>query len=298
MNYAFPLIAAFLWGGNTLVSKLAAGAIPPGEIAFLRWLIAVIILLPLSIAPLMRHRHLVLNNIGKLATLGILGGVVFQSLAYNAAVYTSAVNMGVIQALVPLLTIILASLMLRSWPGYSIFVGALISLSGVIIVISHGSVSQLVEHGMNKGDGMMLIAALSMATYNVLLKRWHINTPILVSLFCQAVAAMLVLLPFYLIADKQLPTLATSAMIGYAAIGASILAPLTWMIGSHHLGPARVSLFFNLVPIVTAALAVLLLAEPLTSSLLVGGLLTLAGVALVELVRLRGPAVRAVSTPI
>lgn len=297
MSYLFPLLAAFIWGGNTLVSKMSAGAIPASQIAFLRWLIAAVILLPFALRPLLRHRQVIAANWGKLFILGVMGAAVFQTLAYHAASYTAAINMGVIQALVPLLTILLASLVFRTWPGISTWVGAMVSLLGVLLVISAGDLHRLVEHGLNVGDLMMLLAVMAMAVYNTLLKHWRMALPLLVSIFCQAVCASVVLLPMFLAGDKQAPTPATGGMILYAAIAASVIAPLSWMAGSHRLGPERVSLFFNLIPVVTAALAVLLLSEPITWALWVGGALTLAGVAIVEGLRKPPPAALAVASP-
>lgn len=284
MDYLFPLLSALLWGVNTLVSKLAAGVIAPAEIAFIRWLLAALLLLPFALRPLLRHRALVAQNWRRLALLGALGGVVYQSLAYTAANYTSAINMGVLQALVPLLTILLSALVLRSAPTANTIGGAMVSLLGVLIVISGGHVAVLLAHGLNRGDAMMLCGCASMAVYNTLLKRWELQLPLLVSMWVQALAASLLLLPFYLLADKHALTPVSSGLILYAALGASIAAPLSWMVGSRRLGPARVSLFFNLVPVVTAVLAVLVLGEPFSWALLLGGALTLAGVLIVELI--------------
>lgn len=285
INYVFPILAASLWAGNTLVSKLAAGAISPGEIAFLRWLIAVLLMFPIAVRPLLRHRKTIAVHWWKLAVLGSLGGIVYQPLSYTAACYTSAINMGVIQALVPLITIVLASVAFRTAPSGSTLAGAVVSLAGVLIVISDGNIAGLISHGLNRGDAMMLLAASSMAVYNILLKRWHLDVPLIVSMFVQAVTAAIVLAPFYALSEKHPLTASTTSMIIYGAIGASIAAPMAWMAGAKRLGPARVSLFFNLVPIMTAALAIALLSEPFSYALLIGGALTLIGVAIVELMR-------------
>lgn len=283
MNYVFPLLAVILWAGNTLVSKLAAGAISPEEIAFLRWLAAVLLLLPIAAGPLLRHRKTVAAHWWKLAILGVLG-VVYQECAYTAAGYTSAINMGVIQALVPLITIVLASVAFQTVSSKATLAGAVVSLAGVLIVISGGNIEGLVSHGLNRGDAMMLLAVLSMALYNILLKRWPLDIPLIVSMFIQAGAAALVLAPiYYAVSEKHPLTASTTCMILYAAIGASITAPMAWMAGSKRLGPARMSLFFNLVPIITAALAIVLLSEPFSYALLIGGALTLIGVAIAEL---------------
>lgn len=63
---------------------------------------------------------------------------------------------------------------------------------------------------------------------------------------------------------------------------ASIAAPLLWMKGIVQLGPARAANFFNLLPLVTAALAVTLLDEPLDAAVVLGGLMAVAGVVIAE----------------
>lgn len=282
MSYLFPLLAALLWGANTIVTKTADGVIAPSEISFLRWAIAVIILTPFIIKPLKNNYYETKKHLKKLVTLGVLSSVIFQSLAYNAAIYTSAMHMGIIQALMPLISIILASIVFRNMPGRSTIAGALVSFSGVILVISGGDPSRLITQGINEGDGMMLVATFSMAVYNILLKRWHMNVPLIISLYVQATTAAVVLFPFYLLGAKQALTAASGSMVLYAAIGASILAPLTWMMGSKRLGPSRVALFFNLIPIFTAIMAVVFLNESFTWPLLVGGILSIGGVVIVE----------------
>ncbi len=283
MNYAFPLVATLLWSVNTLVVKLSAGAISPSEIAFLRWVIATLLLLPMSARAVLLHRRFLARYWWRYAVLGVLGGVVYQSLAYTAAQYTSAINMGVIQALVPLLTIAITSVLLRAAPCIGTVAGAIVSLVGALIVISHGHPGRMIGEGVNRGDAMMLVGVASMAVYSVLLKHWRSELPALASMFVQAVAASVVLLPFYLVADKHPLTYATAGMVLYAGIGASICAPLAWMAGLERLGPARVSLFFNLIPIGTAVLATIFLGERPTAALLVGGGLTVAGMVVVEL---------------
>ncbi|EKZ2232785.1 drug/metabolite transporter permease [Klebsiella pneumoniae] len=285
MDYVFPLLAAVLWGANIVITKMASSLISPIEISFLRWFIATLVLTPFVMKPLILHAAMVRNNLGKTFILGGLGGVIFQCLAYYAAAYTSAMNMGIIQALMPLMAIILASIIFRTLPGMYAVAGAVISLAGVLIVISGGHISQLISQGLNIGDGMMLLGAFAMAVYNVLLKRWHIEIPLSVSLYLQAVAACIVLLPVYILSDKHTLTLATSGMVLYSSIGASVLAPLAWMAGSRRLGPSRVSLFFNLIPVFTAIMAALFLSEKFTWSLVSGGMLALGGVIFVEVTR-------------
>nr|WP_216092521.1 DMT family transporter [Enterobacter cloacae complex sp.]QVQ59912.1 EamA/RhaT family transporter [Enterobacter cloacae complex sp.] len=180
---------------------MTSGVISPSEISFLRWLIAVIILTPVIWRPMKKHKKEVLPNIPKLMMLGLLSSVIFQSMAYNAAAYTSAMHMGIIQALMPLMAIILASLVFRNKPGQVLLWVHWCPRQCCAGHLRWRSVKA--DHpGMNIGDGLMLVATFAMAVYNILLKRWHVNVPLILSLYVQATTAAVVLLPFYLTGEN------------------------------------------------------------------------------------------------
>jgi drug/metabolite transporter (DMT)-like permease len=285
MNYLFPLIAAAIWGGNTIVTKLSAGVIAPAEIGFFRWLLAVLLLTPFVARPMIANWARMRHALPQLVALGLLGGAIYQCLSYVAAQFTTALHMGIIQAMLPLMAIGLTTTLLAHRLTYGAACGALVSLAGVVIVVSGGDVTRLVRHGLNRGDALMLVATLAYAAYTVLLKRWNLGLPLLQSLYAQAVVAMLALFPLYLLSDKYGITGGNTPLILYAALFASIVAPFVWMQGVNRLGPARISLFFNLVPVFTAGLAVTLLREHLTVAIVLGGGLTIAGVILAEVWR-------------
>jgi drug/metabolite transporter (DMT)-like permease len=118
--------------------------------------------------------------------------------------------------------------------------------------------------------------------YSVLLARWRSELPPSAELFVQVGAANVILLPAFLLVRE--PGVARSAipLILYAAAAGSVAAPLLWMKGVARVGPARAATFFNLLPVITAALAIAVLGEALTVALVSGGLLAIAGVALAE----------------
>lgn len=287
MNYLFPLLAAIIWGGNTIVTKLCANALSPVEISFYRWLLAALILGPFTLKGIRANRQLTRPVLARLIILGLLGGVVFQSIAYYAAHFTSATNMGIMQALVPLIALVLSALFLRHRAGAAAMLGLAVSIVGVVVVVSNGDPAALLRQGINKGDALMLVGVLSFALYSTLLGKWQLPVPLVQSACIQAAVAALAFLPAYLAGARHALTPVDGFYIAFAGIGASILAPLSWMTGVARLGAARVSLFFNLVPVVTALLAAVFLAEPLTAAILVGGLLAIAGVVLSEVRRLK-----------
>jgi len=282
MNFLFPLLAAIIWGGNTIITKLCAESLAPIEISFYRWTLAVIVLTPFALRDVLKNRHLTKGIVGKLIVLGMLGGVIFQTIAYYAAHFTSATNMGIIQALVPLVALILAMLLLRHKTNPVALLGLAISIAGVIVVVSKGDLGLLLQQGLNKGDGLMLISVLAFSLYSLLLNKWKLIVPLVQSAYIQAIVATVALLPLYAFGVRHELTAMDGFYITFAGLGASIVAPLLWMTGIARLGAARVSLFFNLVPVVTALLATVFLTESITSSVLWGGALAIAGVVLAE----------------
>jgi drug/metabolite transporter (DMT)-like permease len=273
-----PLLTVLIWSGNTVVTKAASGVISPGSISFYRWLLAFLILTPFVGRAAWRNRALLGQYWVKLAILGALGMVVYQSLAYEAARTTSAVNMGVIIALMPLLSTLLAGALAGERLTVTSVAGGVISLIGLIYLTSQGHPATLLGGGFHIGDGLMIVAVLSNSLYGVMLKRWAMPLPIWQQLFWQIGFSTILLVPVFLMGDISPITSANLPLILYAAIPTSLLAPLCWMIGIQKLGAARTSLLINLLPIVVAALAWAILGEQLHTYHAIGGALALIGV--------------------
>ena len=282
MQYAFPLLAIFIWAGNTVINKLAVGAIFPAEIGFYRWLLAGLLFTPFMLKAVIAHWPQIRPNLGRIFVLGVLGMAVYQSLAYFAATLTTATNMGIILSLMPLMSLAMAIISLGQRLTAGALVGALLSFAGVLVVVSSGSLGALLQHGVNMGDAMMLIATLAYAIYSTLLKKWQLRLPPLVLLYLQVLVAIVVLFPLYVTSPKTGLTLQNIPLVLYACLLASMLAPLAWMQAVQRLGPSRTTLFFNLLPLITALIAAVVLKEQLAMYHLVGGLLTLGGVILSE----------------
>jgi drug/metabolite transporter (DMT)-like permease len=139
-----------------------------------------------------------------------------------------------------------------------------------------------VAHGVNLGDAMMLVATLAYATYSTLLKKWQLRMPPLQLLYLQILVAIVALFPLFLLSQKTGLNANNIPLVLYACIPTSMLAPLLWMKAIGILGPSRTTLFFNLVPILTALIASLALGEQLAIYHFIGGALTLSGVILAE----------------
>ncbi len=286
MNFMFPLLAVLIWSINAIVSKMSASAIDPAAISFYRWLIALVVLAPFALPGVWRHRQQIAQVWWKLLILGMLGMVLYQSLAYFAAHSVSALFMGILNALIPLLTVLLSIFILRLAPTVGILLGSVLSFGGLVWLVSQGNPAQLLTHGMGKGELMMFAASTSYALYGVLTKRWAILLPNWQSLWMQILFGVILLTPGFLMAPDVSLNMHNIPLVLFAAIPASIVAPYVWIQGVMRLGASTASIFMNLAPIFTAIIAVAFLHETLQSYHFIGGGVTLLGVILAQQLRM------------
>ncbi|GGP17688.1 DMT family transporter [Silvimonas iriomotensis] len=275
-----PLGAVLIWSGNTIVSKAAATQIDPASITFYRWFLAVLVMTPFVLRTVLARRALILRHLPQLAVLGGLGMALYQGLAYVAAHHTSAVNMSVMLMLAPLLSAVLAGLLAHEGLPLYRLAGALVSFGGVLVLVTHGHPAQLAQGQFGVGDVWMLVAVSSNVIYGILYKRWAMDLPTWTQLYVQAAIGALLVLPFWLAGPMTPLSTGNAPLVLYAGTAASLGAPFCWMQGIRALGVARTSLFLNLLPLLVALLAFLLLGEQLHVWHAVGGLIAFAGVVL------------------
>ena len=287
----YPLLAVLIWSGNAIVCKLAAGTIEPGVIAFYRWLLAWLLVTPFMARTVWQQRQQIRPHLRRLMILALLGMMLNQSLGYYAAQSISAVNIGILNALIPLLTVLLSLRLLRDTPTLGVATGSVLSFAGLLWLVSEGQPARLLAQGISQGDLLMMLSVFTYALYGVLLKRWSLPFSGWLMLYLQMSAALLWLLPDFLRSDSWALTADNLPLVLYAALPASLLGTLFWLQGVRHLGANRTAIFMNLLPLFTTGIAVLWLGERLQSYHLWGGSLTLLGVLLCQLWRqpLRAP---------
>ncbi|PKH09035.1 DMT family transporter [Moritella sp. Urea-trap-13] len=282
MYFLLPLFTVIIWSGNSIVNILSTNVIAPETISFYRWFIALITLTPFLIKPVWKKRHAIKPYLLKLAFLALLGMAINQSLAYFAAATTTATHMTLIFALVPLLSLMFSVPILGLTLTKNALFGAMISLTGLVYMLSHGKISNLLSEGINIGDTYMLIAACSYSLYGVLLKRWRLPFNNWIALYVQMVFAVIILLPVLTYHGQVSLTTESLPLVLYAAIPTSILATWLWMQSIQHLGADKSAMFMNLLPVFTAVMATFILDEQLSSYQFIGGALVLTGVAMTQ----------------
>lgn len=280
--FGFPLLAVLIWSLNITVTRYVADFISPISISFYRWLVAFLILTPFLIRPLWQQWHLIRPHGLKLLCLSATGMVLYQGLAYSAAHHTSATNMGIINAFIPVFTIIVSILILKEFPNRFAVIGGILSFLGLLYVIGQGNIQNLIELGGHWGDFLMVIAVFCYAFYGVLLKKWQLNVPLLSLLYVQIALALMLHLPFVLYLGLDPLNSDNIASVVYAGVLPSLVAPLVWMLAVQQIGPNRASIFMNLMPIITAIIAFFWLNEVWTIYHSMGGIIILLGIALAQ----------------
>ena len=284
-NFLFPLIAVLLWSINSIVNKAASTAIDPAAISFYRWALAFLVMTPFVLRSVLRNQKLIIQYWWKLAILGALGMMIYQSLAYYAAHTVSATFMGIMNSLIPLLTVVISIFVLRVIPTVGIVIGSTLSLLGLIWLVSQGEPSSLLSQGIGQGEIMMLIASAAYALYGVLTKRWSIPLSSWDSLYVQIFFGIVLLIPNFILADDVSLNRHNIGLVIFAGIAASIIAPALWIQGVMRLGANTTSIFMNLAPVFTAIIAIFALGEELKSYHLIGGGVVLLGVMLAQQLR-------------
>ncbi|EMF8837268.1 DMT family transporter [Vibrio parahaemolyticus] len=283
MVYLLPFFTVMIWGGNSIVNKMAASTIEPSAMSFYRWFVAMVLLMPFCLPAVIKQRHVIRPYLTKLAFLALLGMVLNQSLGYYAGLTTTASNMALITSLVPLISVFLSVPLLGKSVSMLSIVGGVISLGGLAFMLGHGDVTYFLHQDMTQGDSLMLLAALVYAAYCVLLKRWKMPFNSLTLVYMQGFFSVIMLTPLWLSSEQLLPSQEALPLIAYAGIAASIFAPLMWVKAIDLIGADSSAMFMNLMPVVSVALASTLLGEEIHVYHIIGGLMVISGVILSQI---------------
>jgi drug/metabolite transporter (DMT)-like permease len=281
--FLLPLITVLIWAINIVLTRAAIDVIQPFNISFYRWLIAFVVLTPFLLPKVSRERQMIMPYLPKLAVLGLFGMVMYQGLAYVAAHTTTATNMGIINALIPLLTVAVASVVLKEKPTLFAIMGGVVSLLGISILIGKGNPASILSGDIHLGDGLMVLGVFCYACYGVLARLWQIPLSLLSSIYIQIFFGALFQLPLVLYEGFQPINADNAVFVLYAATFPSLIAPLLWLKAIEQVGPNRTSIFMNVLPIFTALIAVSFLNEQWHIYHTFGGVLTLLGVGLAQI---------------
>jgi drug/metabolite transporter (DMT)-like permease len=281
--YSVLAFASLCWSGNHIVGRAITGHIPPLTISTIRWLVPVFIIWFMARSEIENDWPSVRQHWGIFLWLGITGGTLFSALQYVGLQHTTALNVSILNSLVPVLIIAAGALIFRDRIRFIQLLGISTSLIGVIVIVTHGDPGVLAELRFKFGDLIVILAMTVFAIYVAYL-RMRPQTHWLTFLFVLGIISATTTMPFAIleIAHGNVVelTLLTIFAALYVSIFPSLLAFAAWNRGVELIGPNRSGPFLHLVPLYTALLAGVFLGEDLRLFHVAGLLLILTGVSL------------------
>ena len=283
LPYLLLLVAAASFGGNWVAARLVNFEVAPFALSFWRWAIATVLLFPFAIAQLRKDAPLIRRHLPKLMVFGAIGAGGFTLLGYWGVSYTTAINATLLNSALPLFVVPLSWMLLGLTVSGRQLAGLVLSLAGVLSIVSAGSLHAIERLRLNPGDFLLLAGAFLWAIYTVTL-RWRPPLRALSFLFTTLAAAAAISLPFYLwemwMGRTMTMTPTAVATIAYLAVFPSIVAYICWNEAVTALGPNVAGFFNPVIPVFGVLFAVILLGEPLRAYHLAGFALVLGGVVL------------------
>lgn len=269
IGIGLAVLATLIWSGNFIVARGVINDIPPITLAFYRWLLATLILLPFAWKYFSSGLTVVRNNWLYFLAAAATGVSVFNTFVYIGGHYSDAINLALIGTTTsPIISVILARIFLKEKISLFRLLGMMICVAGIFLLLSKGSLDKLYSLSFSKGDWWVLGAAFSFAIYNTLVRKKPTGMNPVSFLFIIFLLGTVLLAPFYLneIAQgKRMEfTVTNLAVILYLGLGASVICFLLWNIAIGKLGSGRTALFGNLIPVFSSIEAVMILGEKIS----------------------------------
>jgi len=281
INKNLMVIATLFFSGAFIAGKFSVAEFPVYSLTFFRFGIAAVILyiiLKIKKIDLTLDRR----DLPRIITLSLLGMVGYHVFFFTALKYTSSVNTSLIAAMNPIITTIMASLFLGERFPKKAIGGIIISFTGVALIVTNASIEVIKNMDFNIGDLYMLLGIISFSIYFIVLKGIvgriePIKLTFYVFLFC-----VLLLIPM-VIYENPMTFLGDTTSKGwgsliYMSVFASVGAYLIQQISVKRIGPAKTSLYVNLVPLFSMIMAYFILGEEITAAKVMAGAMIISGV--------------------
>ena len=280
--YLLLTLTALFWSGNAVIGRALHEAVPPMALAFWRWCIALVILLPWIARPLLRHWRVILVNWKVMLLLSALGVATYNAMLYTALHTTTATNSALINSACTLMIIAVNFLAFGVRASARQWAGLAASLAGVLAIVARGDPRALVALELVRGDVLLFIAALFWAVYTACLRLRPRELDGLTFLGATIAIGATVLAPLYVLEARQAEPVAFSpgviAGIAYTGIFPSVLAYLFWNRAVAEIGANRAGQFLHFIPVFGTLLAVVFLRESLQAFHFAGAALIFAGI--------------------
>lgn len=263
-------LATILWAGNAIAGRVLVGSISPISLSAVRWGLAALLLLPFG-WKIFKPGSALWQNKGRFLVLGLLGVGSYNVLLYLALQTSTAINVTLIGASMPIWMLFIGAVFYQVRPTLLQMVGAVVSLIGVTVVLTRGEPTSLLSMEVVMGDLLIMLATILWAFYSWMISRPGESTerhwPWAEFLMAQVLIGFMWTMLFE---GAEIATghafidlnYWTGSLIIFVAIGPSLIAYRCWGLGVNGAGPTVAAFFANLIPLFTALLSAAILGDP------------------------------------
>ena len=285
LAYLLLILTTLFWSGNFIVGKSASiYQIPPFSLNFFRWFFAGLILFPFTFREILKKKKYIFENIGFFIILGITSITIFNSVVYYSLYFTQVISGVLMISTIPVWIIFISSILKIEKSNIFQILGVILSLTGVIFIITKADLNLVKSLEFNKGDLTMVIAMFSWALYSSLLKKKKYEISQIALLQVVIITGLIFLTPIYFIEisfgnpiklDK--PFYLTLA---YVVLFPGLASFFFWIKGISIIGANRAGAFLHLMPIFGAIMAIIIFKEKFMFYHFLGAIFIIAGITL------------------
>ena len=283
--YIMLILATLFWAGNFTIGKFAyTEDVPPYSLAFFRWILVWIILLPFTYKEISKIKAEVKNNLSLFFILGFTSVGIFSAFTYNALNHTQVINASLFNTAIPVSIILVCFLLKIEKTNIFQIIGVILSFTGVIVIITKANFEILKNLDFNKGDITMVVAMFSWALYSSLLKKQKYEISQISLLQVLITFGLIFLIPVYFI-EYQIGfriKIDTSfiLILSYVVLLPGLASFILWIKGISMIGANRSGVFLHLMPIFSAVMAMIFFNEKFMFYHILGACFIITGILL------------------
>ncbi len=271
---------------NLIVARGGVEYVPPISLAFWRWAVVVLILLPFTYSLLINNFNIIKKEFKKLFFLGAMGCGVCGAFPFLAGETTTVTNMGIIYTSSPIFIILISAIFFNEKINFMKIIGLISCLIGVFVIIVKGDLNLLLNLNFTIGDLWMLAAAIGWALYSIYLFYWNSELPIFQRFTLVAFFGAISLLPFYIIEEVVVQrtsfNLQFFSWVVFAAISPGIIAFTLYTQAQKSLGASLTGFTLYVFTIYAAIYGFIFFDEKLETFHYIGTVLVFIGVYLAK----------------
>ena len=274
--------ATLFWAGNFMIGKFASLTnIPPMSLVFFRWMLVWFILLPFTLKEIIKYKGVILNNLPLLFFLALTSVGLFNSFTYLALVHTQVINASLFNTAIPGMIILLCFIFkIEKTNKFQIF-GLILSVLGILSIITKLDLSILFSLDFNKGDLVMIGGVVTWGLYSSFLKKKNFDLPLLTLVQILCTFGLIFILPqfFYELAQGQIIKfdINLAYILIFLALFPSIGSYYCWAGAVSIIGANRAGIFLSLIPLFSTIMAILFFKEKFQFFHLIGAILIILG---------------------